>query len=68
MVLVENNQVPVRSVNPFVFTFNAAVLIHAEVVLERAEAHDGEFMVGGFIGQLRRAAYKLPALKIDVGE
>jgi hypothetical protein len=51
MVLVENDKVPVVSVDKFVLCLDAAVLVYAEKVLKRAKADDGPDSVA-----LRRTA------------
>ena len=42
MVLIENDEIPVRGVDPFVIGLDAAgLLVYTEKILKRAEADDG---------------------------
>ena len=66
MVLVEGHEVPVLEVDPLVAGLDAAGLaVHAQEVLEAAEAHDGARRVALLVGP-PVAGDELPALEVDM--
>ena len=66
VVLVKGHEVPLLEVHPFVARFDgAAVAIHTEEVLERAEAYDGAGGVALLVGHTVTGD-ELPAFKVDV--
>ena len=76
MVFIENDEVPVRGVDPLVIGLDASgLLVHAEEILEGTETHDGPRFIGFLVLLIIRQATgncrtsdELPALKIHVGE
>lgn len=66
VVFVEYHKIPVLQMHPLVTRLDAAGgLIHAKVVLERAEAHDGASRVA-FLVAAPVARHELPALEVNV--
>ena len=65
VVLVEDHQVPIRRVHPFVLCLDTARVVGAEEVLKRAKAHDGTRKIGLFIGH-STTTNKLPAVEIHM--
>ena len=76
VVFIENHQIPVGQVNPFVIGFDTAgFLVDAHEILERTEADDGLILVGVFVlfihagfAVVKRSGNKLPAHKIHMGQ
>ena len=67
VVLVEDHQVPVGCMYPFIFCLDAAgLLVHSQIVLKGAKADNGAGLICRFIGQLCIPADELPAFKINV--
>ena len=66
VVFVEDDQIPVDRMNPLVTGFDAAGLVTAEEILERAEAHDRTGLVRVLVVELGLTGDELPALKILV--
>ena len=65
VVLVEDDEVPVLEAHPLVLRLDVAVGVAAQIVLERAEAHDGARGVAVLV-LVAVAADELPALEVDV--
>ena len=74
MVFIENDEIPVRGVDPFVIGLDAAgLLVHAKEILKRAEADDGPGFIRLSVLLIvcqtagdGRPCDELPALKIHV--
>ena len=66
MVFVKDDEIPVDLMYPFVLGLDAADVILAEKVLERAEAYDGFVLVCFVVGEFGVARDELPSLEILV--